>query len=362
MHLSDRTQAIGAGVNRGARPDRRAPRLLDVAERAGVSLATASRSLAGRTGVSDAVAAHVRTVAEEMGYSANPHARTLAGGKTMVAGLLVYEIGDPYFSEIASGVVRVATEHGWSVQISHTERDPAAEAAQIRLMRAHRVGAIVVAGSGYVDPDMEAAAGGELAAFADAGGRVVVVGRHHVRCDAVLPDNEAGGRSVAQHLLDLGHRRIAVAAGPAHLTTIVDRLAGVRAAVVDHGHDPDRIPVAYAPFTREGGRDAAERLLDDHPETTAILALNDTMATGVVSVLRERGLAVPGDVSVTGFDDIQVAQDLAPALTTVALPMAEIGASAIEMALRPVAARPRRLVTGHELVVRDSTAAPRDGV
>ncbi|MBD8080652.1 LacI family DNA-binding transcriptional regulator [Cellulosimicrobium arenosum] len=343
-------------------PGRVAPRLVDVAEEAGVSLATASRSLSRSVGVSEAVAAHVRAVAEQLGYVANVHARTLAGGRTSVAGLIVYEIGDPYFAEIASGVVRVAGENGWSVQIAHTEREPSAEAEQIRLMRAHRVGAIVLAGSGYVDPVMEHEAGRELAEFEEAGGRVVAVGRHHMRCDAVLPDNEAAGETIAQHLLDLGHRRLAVAAGPAHLTTIADRLQGIRAAVARYGLPPDAVPVAHAPFTREGGRDATRELLDAHPGTTAVLALNDAMATGVLSLLRERGVSVPHGVSVTGFDDIQVAQDLAPALTTVRLPMSEIGAAALDLALRPPSARPRRRATGHELVVRDSTAppAPRD--
>jgi LacI family transcriptional regulator len=338
--------------------DRSAPRLVDVAQRAGVSLATASRSLSGSVGVSEEVAAHVRTVATQLGYVANLHARTLAGGRTSVAGLIVYEIGDPYFAEIASGVVGVAAEHGWSVQISHTEREPAAEVAQIRLLRAHRVGAIVLAGSGYVDPTMEDESGRELAAFEESGGRVVVVGRHRLRCDAVLPDNEAAGESIAEHVLGLGHRRLAVAAGPAHLTTMADRLAGIRTAVARRGLDPDALAVAHAPFTREGGRDATRQLLDEHPGTTAILALNDAMATGVLSVLRERGTAVPREMSVTGFDDIQVAQDLAPALTTVRLPMSEIGAAALELALRPPSARPRRRSTGHALVVRDSTAPP----
>ncbi|GAB4085995.1 LacI family DNA-binding transcriptional regulator [Myceligenerans cantabricum] len=341
----------------GARPPQ--PRLVDVAARAGVSLATASRALAGGPGVSDAVAAHVREVADLLGYVANPHARTLAGGRTSVAGLLVYEIGDPYFSEIASGVVGVAVEHGWSVQLSHTERDATAAAAQIRLMRAHRVGAIVVAGSGYVDPAMEAEVAQELHAFQESGGRAVVIGRHHVRCDAVLPDNRAAAADVAHHLLGLGHRRLAIAAGPGHLNTVADRLAGIRDAVAAHGLAFRQVPVVHTAFTRDGGREATRRILDGHPRPTAILALNDAMATGVLSVLRERGIAVPEEVSVTGFDDIQVAQDLAPSLTTAHLPMSEMGAAAFELALRAPAARPRRRATGHRLVARDSTARPR---
>ncbi|UCM87708.1 LacI family DNA-binding transcriptional regulator [Streptomyces marincola] len=333
----------------------RPPRLVDVAQRAGVSLATASRALRGREGVSPELAAHVRSVAAGMGYVANPHATTLAGGVTRVAGLIVYEIGDPYFSEIASGALRVAGENGWSVQICHTERAPHAELAQIRLLRAHRVGAIVMAGSGYVDRTDEAGAHRELLDFQDSGGRVAVIGRHHLRCDAVLPDNRGGGEAVAGHLLALGHRRIAIAAGPEHLTTVQDRLAGVRHALALAGLGAAAVPVVSADFTREGGRDSAERILRDHPGTTAVLALNDTMATGVLSVLRERGIDVPGRMSVAGFDDVQVAQDLAPALTTVALPMADMGAAALRLVLGPAPARPRRRTTGHRLVVRDST-------
>ncbi|GAA4722344.1 LacI family DNA-binding transcriptional regulator [Isoptericola chiayiensis] len=335
------------------------PRLVDVAEQAGVSLATASRALAGRNGVSAEVAAHVRDIAATIGYVANPHARSLAGGAASVAGLLVFEIGDPYFSEIASGVIGTAAEHGWSVQISHTERRPASEAAQLRLMRASRVGAIIVAGSGYVDPAMEAAIARELDAFQESGGRAVVIGQHQVRADAVLPDNCAAAVEVAAHLIRLGHRHLAVVAGPEHLRTVADRLKGIRTALSRHGLDPDSLPVLHASFTREGGERATLEMLDARPETTAILALNDAMATGVLSALRRRGQAVPRDISVTGFDDIQVAQDLAPALTTARLPMSAMGSTAFELALLPRAQRPRRRRTDHELVVRDSTAPPR---
>lgn len=334
-------------------------RLVDVAERAGVSLATASRALSGRDGVSPVMAAHVRKVADDMGYVANPHARTLAGGATSVAGLIVYEIGDPYFAEIANGVVRVAGEHGWMVQISHARRGQGEELTQIRTLRAHRVGAILIAGSGYVDRADEADADAELLDYQRQGGRVAVIGRHHLRCDAVIPANRAGGRTIAEHLLSLGHRRIGVVAGPAVLTTIADRIEGLRTALADGGVVLADDAVVYREFTRAGGLAGATHLLDAHPDLTAIVALNDAMALGVLAALRGRGLAVPDDVSVVGFDDIQVAADVAPALTTIRLPMDDMGATAIGMALKPPAARPRRRITGHELVVRASTGPAR---
>ncbi|MEO3778292.1 LacI family DNA-binding transcriptional regulator [Micromonospora sp. B11E3] len=335
-------------------------RLIDVAERAGVSLATASRALSGRDGVSEEVANRVRDIARELGYVANPYARTLAGGASPTVGLVVHQVDDPYFSEIAGGVIQVAAEEGLLVQICHSGRDPQHELRQLRHLIAQRVGIILIAGSGYDDARMEADARTELSTFQSQGGRVAVIGRHALGVDAVLPDNEAGGRALAEHLLALGHRRIAVAAGTPGLTTVVDRLAGVSAALRQHGLSLDGLPVVHSDFTRDGGRVAAERILREHPETTAIVALNDAMAIGVLSALRARGIPVPERISVAGFDDVSVAADLAPSLTTVRLPMTDMGRMALTLALKPRVTRPRRRSTGHELVVRDSTGpAPR---
>ncbi|KAA1422472.1 LacI family transcriptional regulator [Mumia zhuanghuii] len=338
---------------------RTAPRLVDVAERAGVSLATASRALSGREGVSPAVAERVQAVAAELGYVVNAHARSLAGGSASIVGLIVHQIDDPYFSEIAAGVISVAYEHGITVQICHSARDPENELRQIRTLVANNVRAIIVAGSGYVGDEVETAAKRELAAFQDTGGRVAVIGRHALRADAVLPDNEDAGAALAEHLVGLGHRQIAIASGTVNLTTVVDRLAGIERALADHGIDIDDLPLVEAEFTRDGGAYAAERILAEHPGSTAIIALNDAMAIGALATLRAHGVAVPSQMSVVGFDDVTVAADLAPSLTTVRLPMAEMGADALMMALKDPSSRPRRRHTGHELMVRDSSGPVR---
>jgi LacI family transcriptional regulator len=343
----------------------RAPRLQDIAEAAGVSLATASRALAGREGVSPELAERIRELALTLGYVPNAHARALAGGAPPMVGLLVHDVADPYFAEIAKGVLRVADERQLMVLINQSERRPATELAHIRSLRANRVGSIVLAGSGYVDPAEEADAAAELLAFRAAGGRVALIGRHGIPVDAVLPDNHAGARTAARHLLELGHRRIAVVAGPANLSTVADRLAGVRDEVGAWGLDPDDLVVEYDAFSRDGGVAATRRVLEQLPEgapaPTAVLALTDVMAMGALAVLREAGRKVPAEISVMGFDDVTVAADLAPALSTIRLPMTEMGALALELTLRPPATRPRRRRTGHELVVRDSTAPPADG-
>lgn len=340
------------------RPTRGRPRLRDVADRAGVSIATASRALSGAPGVSEGMAERVRDVAEDLGYVANLHARTLAGGPTSVVGLVVHEIGDPYFAEIASGVLGVAAAEGLTVQICHSGRDPEAELTQIRTLIANGVGAIIVAGSGFVDAAVRAKVTSTLRAYLADGGRVAVIGRHHLAVDAVQPENDVGGHAVMEHIVGLGHRRVGIITGSRTLTTIHDRLGGMDRALGAVGLGLDDLPIVEGPFTREGGKQAAAQLLAEHPEVTAIVALNDDMAIGALSVLRDRGVAVPQRVSVTGFDDVAVAGDLAPGLTTIRLPMGEMGRLALQLALSPPAKRPRCRLARAELVVRDSTAPP----
>ncbi|MFG2073358.1 LacI family DNA-binding transcriptional regulator [Nonomuraea maritima] len=334
------------------------PRLVDVAKAAGVSLATASRALTGSSGVSAEVAAHVRAVASQVGYVPNSHARALAGGQASMVGLVVHDVGDPYFGEIARGVLRETDRRGYLALISQTERDPRAELARIRALRAHRVTSIVLAGSGYVEPGTEADIAAEVRSVTAAGGRVAVIGRHHLPVDAVLPDNAAGAAALMRHLLRLGHRRLGVIGGPENLTTVEDRLAGLRTAYGEAGFDWRAVPVTSGDFTREGGAAATARLMRAHPRLTAVVALNDPMAVGALSWLLNAGRRVPDEVSVAGFDDVPPARDVYPPLTTIRLPMVAMGRQALDLVLRPPATRPRRRRTGHELVVRASTAAP----
>lgn len=332
------------------------PRLVDVAAAAGVSLASASRAMSGGSGISTEVAEHVRRVALQLGYEPNLHARGLAGGLVPTIGLVVHEIGDPYFSDIASGVIRSATEANRSVQIAQAERTPASELAQVRSLIRQRVGSIIIAGSGYADPAHETEMSEALLEFAAAGGRTAVIGRHHLPVDAVLPDNHNAGVSVGRHLAALGHRRIGVVAGPLELNTVSDRIAGLREGTADVDAS---LTIITEAFTREGGIAGVDALRDAN--VTAIVGLNDAMAIGILSKLRQEGVRVPADISVIGFDDISVAGDVAPALTTARIPMVEMGQHAVALILRPVSDEPRSITTGHELIVRASTgtcAAP----
>jgi len=331
-----------------------APRLTDVAEAAGVSLASASRAITGRSGISPEVAAHVRRVAEQLGYEPNMHARGLAGGLVPTIGLVVHEIGDPYFADIASGVIHSASLESRSVQIAQAERTPASELAQVQSLVRQRIGSIIIAGSGYADATRERTMEHALADFTRAGGRVAVIGRHHLPVDAVLPDNHAAGVSVGRHLAELGHRRIGVVAGPSDLSTVADRLAGLREGV---SSSDVALTVVSQEFTREGGIVGTRELLDT--DVTAIIGLNDAMAIGILSELRRHGVRVPEDLSVVGFDDVAVAADVAPALTTARIPMFEMGREAVALIVRPASDEPRTIATTHELIVRQSSGPPR---
>jgi LacI family transcriptional regulator len=339
----------------------RSSTLAEVARRAEVSLATASRVLNGSTrGVTPELRIRVLEAAEELRYVPNAHAQALARAATRMVGVIVHDVGDPYFAEISRGILRVATDAGRLVMICNTYRDTAKELEYVATLRAHRVEAVVLAGSGIDDQHFSQAMAAQLGAFSGSGGRVALIGRHHFPGDAVMPDNVGGARELARALLDFGHRRIGVITGPPLLTTTRDRLAGFGDALDEAGVELPESRIAPSDFTREGGAAAAAQLLDRTPGLTAIFGMNDAVAVGVLRELRERGRSVPGDVSVAGFDDMPVAADVTPALSTVHVPMAELGARAMRLALdQPGDGELRVIHVPARVVLRDSTAAPR---
>lgn len=327
--------------------------LSDVAQRAGVSKATASRVLSGsRDRVSDRLAAQVLEAASELEYIPNPHARALARAASPSVAVIVHDVGDPYFAEIARGALRVAAEHRRLVMICTTFRDPGREVAYVSEMRAQRMHAVLVAGSSSAGLEVGGPLAAELAAYRDEGGRVALMtgGQGH---PAAVPDNRAGGKQAAEHLIGLGHRQLGVVAGPDRITSVWDRLGGFREVTEEAGLAPPR--VVHADFTRDGGAEAAAELLVRRPEVTALLALNDLMAAGVLRLLAERGRHVPDDVSVMGFDDIPLAADIGHGLTTIRVPMEEIGAAAMSLALTSEPGEAPVQVFDTELVVRAST-------
>jgi LacI family transcriptional regulator len=335
-----------------AMTDRMAPPTIgDVARRAGVSKATASRALGpSRDRVSETLTLRVQAAAAELGYVRNRNARALARKESDTIGLIVHDVSDPYFAEIARGVLATAEAEDRLVVICNTYRDPEREARYVAELRAQRVAAVLMAGSSYVDHAAAEPLRAQLTLTEATGARVVVMAPHGVG-RAVLPDNRGGGILAARYLAELGHRHVLVAAGPPHLATIQNRLNGFREAWRDAGRrDP---VVVHATFDREGGRASVRDLPAD---VTAVFALNDLMAVGVVSALTEMGRRVGADVSVIGFDDIPLAADVSPALTTIRVPMEELGRRAVAILHAGSAGDPEWFPC--QLVVRETTAPP----
>jgi LacI family transcriptional regulator len=330
-----------------------------VARHARVSLATASRVLNGSTRVvRDDLRERVLAAAAELGYVPNANAQALARATTSTVGLVTHDIGDPYFSAIARGVVRVATEHDLLVMIVSTDRDPAREVAYVSTLRAQQTRAIVLAGSGFEDPDYVRALDTELRPYLGIGGRVACVTQHGVAVDTVVPHNRQGAAELARMLLGLGHRRFAVLAGPRQLTTAHDRFEGFRDALLEAGVELRPDQVVHGEFTRDAGQAATAELVRRGLWATALFAVNDVMAVGALAALREEGVDVPGGVSLVGFDDIPMVRDLACPLTTFWLPVQEIGERVMRLALKERSARPRVEHVAGKVVVRASTGPP----
>lgn len=340
--------------------------LQDVAQHAGVSLATASRvlnpGLSGRVVNAD-LAARVVASAETLRYIPNAHAQNLASrSMNPIVGVITHDISDPYFAEISSGALRAAMAHNVLVLLACTYRDPEQEIDYVLAMHRQRAQAIILAGSGFRDAHWTSRLDAAVNEYREGGGRVAVISQQRFGADAVLPDNAGGASKLAESLLQLGHREFAIITGPKHLLTVHDRYRAFTRALRLRSTDIPKERVVDGGFTRDGGYDAVHQL---HARAalssaTCLVVLSDVMALGAMAALRDIGISVPEDLSVAGFDDIPAVRDLSPALTTVHLAMEDMGAQAIELVFgaQTVGRSPRSVRIDADVVMRESTASP----
>jgi LacI family transcriptional regulator len=326
--------------------------LADIARAAGTSASTASRALSGRGYVSEDARARLQEAAERLGYVPNASARTLKQQTSRVVGVAVSDLGNQFYANLAAGIEQTLREADFQMVLVSDNSDESQELACARTFLAMRAAGVIIT------PADRAAA----ALLSRSGVDVVEVDRRlaEVPCDAVVIDNERGGRDATSHLLELGHRRIALLVADTDWTTDAGRLAGYVLA-----HDEARVrlderlilPIAFhAP-------DAEERIasLVEKRRPTAIFAANNTLAQHAWQVLRRLGLRLPDDVSLVGFDDVPWMEMVDPGITAVAQPTLEMGRKAAELLLRRYASpTSRRTVETLEptLVVRGATAAP----
>lgn len=323
-------------------------KLDQVARRARVSTATVSRVLNSTGLVKNTTRARVLKAIEELKYSPNLHARSLAGGKSRSIGVIVSNIENPFFLDIYKAVEAGAHSAGYELIMANTDYSSDRLVTSVRLMIGRRVAGLAAIVS-EMDPDLcEELNGSRIpVVFYD-------VGAPRRNITNIRVNYRRGMEKLASYLYSLGHRRVGFVGHHATLGPINERLKVLLDAT---RHYPDlRLETVADADTLEGGRRAVRLLLGAHPNLTAVVCVNDLMAVGALREVRERGLRVPEDVSVTGFDNVNLAQYCHPALTTVHIPRDQIGQTICECLMNPQNAQvEREFVIDPELVLRDST-------
>lgn len=348
----------------GGRPRRsRAPSVVDVAREAGVSIGTVSRVLNNSDHpVSPATRERVLAAIRALDFRPNALARGLSGGRTQVLGVVVHDITDDYFNEVVRGIDEVAQPAGYLVLVLSSYRDADKEFEYVRRMRSQHADGIIFVGGGLRVPGHAERVRQQLEEIEAEGGAVVMLAPNDLPWPSLVPDTDAGIARIVEHLVGLGHRRFAMLTGPEHLKTSIDRAAAFHAAFARHGIELDPRAVVSGGFDRLCAARALRDLVAQRVPFTAVVCLNDQMAVGCLQAARTLGLRVPKDISVTGIDDLPVTELLDPPLTTVRVPMRELGRRGMELLLTRLndPGRARGGTLPCELVVRGSTGrAPR---
>jgi LacI family transcriptional regulator len=336
----------------GQRPRR--PTIYDVARLAGVSTATVSRALNGTAPIALQTRAAIDDAIAQLGYRPNPIARSLVTRSTQTIALLLPDITNPFYAELVTGIQQLTLERDYTMLLCTTDFDPEQEERYLRLLRAKHVDGALV--DGLVLPPER------IARFVEDGFPIVCLDRdvNSPVVPLVQVDNRMGARLATEHLLALGHRRIAHIAGAAARISD-ERLLGYQAALAAAGIAPDSALVAMGNFTETEGHDAMQALLAAAPDLTAVFAANDLSAIGAINALSGSGRRVPGDVSIVGFDDVHLSRYTSPPLTTIRQPAGKIARHATELLLGMIGGRrPGKLHHRFtpELIIRSSTAPP----
>jgi DNA-binding LacI/PurR family transcriptional regulator len=330
----------------------------DVASEAGVSPTTVSHALSGKRRVSPGVKTRVEAAMKRLAYSPSRTAQNLARGRTQLLAIVIPDIGNSYFAELAKGVEAAAGERGYNVILCTTGFDHEREIQYLQMIKSRAVDGIVyAAGAPPTNRELSAVLGEMPLVFVDE----AIEG---TKFCSVISDNEDGGRLVAEHLLALGHRHALVIAFNGDTTTGARRVRGFRDAwLAGGGSEPE---IIRSDYTEGGGRAAIMPHVSAirRGDITAVFALNDLMALGVINQLRTLDLAVPARVSVVGFDDMAVAQFSNPQLTTIRQNVRELGVNAtatlIDFLDKREALTGEQVMLPVELIVRESTAPPRE--
>ena len=325
--------------------------LQDVALKAGVSIKTVSRVINNQGEISEATRQHVLVIINELSYRPNMLARSLLSGKSSTIAVIIPQITDPFFPEVIHGVEDVARQHGYNVFLCNTNDDPRQELYYLDVLAGKQVDGIILCGS-RLSVEQLTEVGKKH--------RIAILTSREPRATAVIKiAGEAGLYEITSYLLTLGHQRIA------HIGWQIkdepDRLSGYRNALLEHGLVPDDRWIKLVDHVSiESGYAAAQQLLEQAPEITAITCYNDLMAVGALQACKALKIRVPEDIAIVGFDDISLAALVTPSLTTMHVPRYRLGQMTLELLLRVIAADgalEEHLSVEPHLVIRDSCGA-----
>jgi LacI family transcriptional regulator len=325
------------------------PTILDVAAKAGVSTATVSRVLSGSPSpVRPATRERVLEAARQLAYKPNPVARGLCGKSTNTVGVIVSDIGNPFYADVIKGIEDAGLPEGYSLFVGNTNFDLVRGESVLRSMVDHRVDGLILLFSRATDP--------LLALLDEHNICVSIVDRDpaltHQGAIAISVDYEPGIRAAVHRLLELGHRDFAHVTGPRNLHTTHLRREAFLQALAERGIERSRVQIVEGDYRTGGGEAAARRLFSRHLSPTAIFAANDLMAIGLAAEIKRRGMRIPEDVSILGLDGIDQASCFQPSLATVAMPRYEIGHLAMSSLVRRMRKDPRERSQALELEVR----------
>jgi LacI family transcriptional regulator len=339
------------------------PTIREVAARAGVSHQTVSRVINSDGYVAEATRNRVLQAIRQLNFVPNGIARSLSSRRSHTLGVVSNDISDHSFAEMAAGAEAEARRQGYYLIIGSVEDAvPEDEEAYLRLMQQRRIEGLIVA-----RPRLRRASWKLLAGIAETIPTVAIASRvEALRLHSVDIDNRGGGRLAASHLIENGHRQIATITGPLDWPSAQARLEGAAEALKSAGIEAEMLTASSPAWGVEGGRAAMLDLLRSGRKFSAVFAQSDLLAVGAIAELHAKGVSVPGDISVVGYDDIPVARYMTPALTTIRQPMNVVGAQAVRMLAEELArparsSRPRRrhVLVDVSLVVRDSVASAR---
>jgi LacI family transcriptional regulator len=322
--------------------------IADVARRAGVSMMTVSRVVNDKDGVSPATRLRVRHIITELGYRPSSIARGLATHRTGTLGLVVPDVANPFFSDVVHGAEQIAYQQGYSLLLCNTEEDPQRELDVLQLLEEKRVDGIVLCSSRLAPDPLRQALAHYPAAVLVNQQLMPTVGTSIV--GAVLLDDEMGGKIAASHLTHRGHRFIGYLSGPVNSFSGQRRGRGYLSALASAGIETQPGWTRPCRPTVEGGLQASRLLLNQHPDITALFCFNDLVAVGALQTANVLGRRVPEDLAVIGYDDIQLAALVTPALTTCRVDREALGGHAATLLLEHLTPSPGSGIYNSETV------------